>query len=159
MAFVDGDLGWFFCPDWQRQLRTEGFQLVRAASVSDADAFQLYCMVSGPIAETLQSGEALMLLGPPEHFLSVSDDGTVEVSAASPDDGKILHVVRVDGGGGLLEVDALVEVRLGSEADAPCLQMRMDGTIGVAPSSMLPGTRLTPATAKVGMAVDAFMRL
>ena len=86
-AFVDGDLAWLTCVDVPDStlLRTEGVQLVKHASVLDDNAFQLYQMVTGPFATAVRSGEALVLLGLHEQFLSLATDGTIQRAAPSPD--------------------------------------------------------------------------
>ena len=74
--FVDGDIGWFHCVDVpSAQLYPPGVQIVRAASVEDAEAWQLYQMVAGPFAATLQPGEPLFLLGQHDQFLALDEDG------------------------------------------------------------------------------------
>ena len=106
--FCDGDLCWFRSADVSSeqqgighpaQLLPEGVQLVRAASVGDSDAWQLYQMVSGPFAAALVAGEPLLLLGPYEQFFALSDGDTLVPSAGTPGDGQLVSVARVDGGG------------------------------------------------------------
>ena len=142
--FVDGDLAWFLCADLPSnvQLMPQGVQLVRAASVPDAEAWQLYTMVAGPFAATLHASEPLLLLCAQEQFLVLGDGGDLAPTAASPSDATALHAVRVDNGSGPLEVGAIVELRLSCAADDErCVQARSDGVLGLAPAGGLPGTR------------------
>ena len=83
-GFNDGDLAWFVSTELPNnaQLRMEGVQLIKAASVPDMDAWQMYLMVAYPFAAALNTGDALLLLGPHEQFLALGDDGSLTCSAA-----------------------------------------------------------------------------
>lgn len=144
-SFCDGDLAWFVAVDLPNdvQLFKEGVQLVKSSSVENANALQLFHMVTGPIAATLQVGDALLLLGPQEQFVASGRDLQVAACAATPADALVLFACRLDGGGSNLEVGAHVELRVSTGADdTRCVQLRADGTVGLAPEGGLPGTRL-----------------
>ena len=89
----------------------------------------------------------MLLFGPHEQFLApfFGPDGAptsqLELCATSPPDALTLHFYRRDGGSSALEVGALVELRVStSDDDVRCVQLRPDGTIGLAPDGGPPGT-------------------
>ena len=150
-AFVNGDWVYLRSDELSTNLQPEGVQLVKAASVATADAFQLFQMVAGPFATVVHASEALVLLCAQERFLCLGDEGMLDAAASSPEQALVVRAVRIDGGRGTLEVGAHVELRL--DDGTRCVQLRPDGRLGVAPAGDLPGTHLVMQSD--GAAADA----
>ncbi|KOO32091.1 hypothetical protein Ctob_015655, partial [Chrysochromulina tobinii] len=142
LAFVDGDLAYFYCAEAGSHVQPQGVRLVKAASVlGDRARWAAWQALQWSVgAATLHSDDAILLLSNTDTFMCVQD-GTVGFVSSDPTEAQLLLAVRVDGGPAFLEVGAAVELRLtsdvggGTASGAPaqrCLQMRAGGRIGVA---------------------------
>ena len=142
LAFVDGDLAYFYCAEAGSHVQPQGVRLVKAASVlGDRARWAAWQALQWSVgAATLHSDDAILLLSNTDTFMCVQD-GTVGFVSSDPTEAQLLLAVRVDGGPAFLEVGATVELRLTSDIDggtasgAPaqrCLQMRAGGRLGIA---------------------------